>query len=261
MMRVLLVDDEPLAIEWLRLCCVRLDDVTVVGEARDGDEALRKIAELDPDLVLLDIQMPGRTGVSVAADLKGAAGREVVPEVVFVTAYAEFAAQAFELSAADYLLKPVRQDRLAEAVSRARRRRHLNRTYERLEALELRQGIDRPAPAEGYTTEFWIRQRESLVRVDVRDIQRIEASKDYALLYTRLKTFILRITMAELERKLDPGQILRVHRSAFVRLDTVDRAEGDRRAPLRLHTRDGAVVEVGASYARRVATALGVHAG
>jgi DNA-binding LytR/AlgR family response regulator len=257
MMRVLLVDDEPLAIEGLRLCCVRLEDVAVVGEASHADEARQKIAELQPDLVLLDIQMPGGSGLALAAELKGAPG----PEVVFVTAYAEYATDAFDLSATDYLLKPVRRDRLAEAVSRARRRRHISRTYDRLEALEAQQVVAaQSTQPSAYTDAFWIRQREGLVRVDVRDIQRVEASRDYALLFTQLKTFILRITMNELERKLDPRELVRVHRSAFVRPAIIQRVEGDRRNPQRVHTRDGAVLEVGASYGRRVAAALGVIA-
>lgn len=253
-MRVLLVDDEPLAIDRLRRFCMRLDDVTVVGEAGDGHEALGKIAELSPDLVLMDIRMPGRTGVSVATSLVGGPA----PEIVFVTAHAEFAANAFELGAADYLLKPVRQDRLQEAVSRARRRRHLNRTYDRLEALETERAAAARAPEdEAYATELWIRERGAQVRCAVRDIQRIEANRDYVLIYTPLKTFILRATMADLARKLDPREVVRVHRGAFVRLSAVERVEGDRRSPQRLHTRDGAVVEIGASYTRAVAIAFG----
>lgn len=260
-MRVLLVDDEPLAIDRLRRFCMRLDDVTVVGEAGDGHEAVGKIAELSPDLVLMDIRMPGRTGVSVAASLVGGPA----PEVVFVTAHAEFAANAFELGAADYLLKPVRQDRLQEAVSRARRRRHLNRTYDRLEALEALE-TERAAAAgarqdDDYATELWIRERGAQVRCAVRDIQRIEANRDYVLIHTPLKTFILRTTMAELEHKLDPRELIRVHRGAFVRLSTVERVEGDRRRPQRLRTRDGAVIEVGASYTRRTAIAFGWQTG
>jgi DNA-binding LytR/AlgR family response regulator len=239
-MRVFIVDDEPLALDWLRSCLARLTGVEVVGEAADGDAALAAIAAAAPDVVLLDIQMPGRSGVEVARVLAGSAR----PEVVFVTAFSHWAAEAFELDAADYLLKPVRPDRLEEAMSRARRR--------------LSGPSNCAAPAASFESGFWIRQREGLVRVQTADIRRIEADKDYALIHTHLRTHILRTTMRELEAKLDPREIVRVHRSAFVRLSAVARVERGRRSMMRLHTEDGAVVDVGASYTRKVAAALGL---
>jgi len=239
-MRVFIVDDEPLALEWLRACLGRLGGIEIVGEAADGDAALERIAALDPDVVLLDIQMPGRSGVEVARALTGRAR----PEVVFVTAFSHWAAEAFELDAADYLLKPVRADRLEEAMNRARRRLT---------------GAPPAAPAPaGFEAGFWVRHKEGLVRVLVADIRRIEADKDYALIHTHLRTHILRTTMREMEERLDPREIVRVHRSAFVRLSTVRRVERNRRGLMRLHTEDGAVVDVGASYAKRVAAALGL---
>lgn len=239
-MRVFTVDDEPLALDWLRSCLDRLAGVTVIGEARDGDAALEGIAALDPDVVLLDIQMPGRTGVEVARALMGRAR----PEVVFVTAFSHWAAEAFDLDAADYLLKPVRPDRLEEAMNRARRR--------------LDGAGAAPVRADTFESGFWVRHKEGLVRVFVADIRRIEADKDYALIHTHLRTHILRTTMRELEDRLDPREIARVHRSAFVRLSTVRRVERSRRGMMRLHVEDGAVVDVGASYAKRVAQALGL---
>lgn len=239
-MRVFIVDDEPLALDWLRSCLGRLTGVEIVGEAADGDAALERIAALDPDVVLLDIQMPGRSGVEVARALM----RRSRPEVVFVTAFSHWAAEAFELDAADYLLKPVRADRLEEAMNRARRR--------------LTGASATASSPPGFEAGFWVRQREGLVRVLVADIRRIEADKDYALIHTHLRTHILRTTMRELEERLDPKDIVRVHRSAFVRLSTVRRVERNRRGLMRLHTEDGAVVDVGASYAKRVAAALGL---
>ena len=110
----------------------------------------------------------------------------------------------------------------------------------------------------GYETEFWIRKRDGFLRVPVDQILRIEAARDYALLHTETNSHILRITMSELERRLDPGQLLRVHRSAFVRPETVDRIERNDNGVTRLHTKDGAVIEVGPSYAKRVAAAFGI---
>lgn len=244
-MRVFVVDDEPLALEWLINCLARIPGVEVVGEAADGDAALERIALAKPDVVLLDIQMPGQSGVDVARALSGRAR----PEVIFVTAFSHWAAEAFELDAADYLLKPVRPDRLQEAMNRARRRL----------AGPAAGDSDAATPSVGgYESEFWVRHKEGLVRVLVADIRRIEADKDYALIHTRLRTHILRTTMREMENRLDPGQIVRVHRSAFLRLSTVRRVERNRRGLMRLHTEDGAVVDVGASYAKRVAAALGL---
>lgn len=260
-MRILIVDDEPLALERLTHGLGLLDGIELVGSAINGDEALQKIEALRPDLVLLDIQMPGRTGVQVAAALAGKPG----PEVVFVTAFSDFATDAFSLDAVDYVLKPVRLDRLHEAIGRARRRLAERDASERVTALEAELETLRPtAPDEATTafdTELWIPLRDGVVRVDVEQIRRIEAARDYALIHTRLKTYILRITMAELERRLDPEKVLRVHRSAFVRLDTVARVERDGRSLMRLCTEDGALVEVGASYARRVTSALGLDQG
>lgn len=252
-LRVLIVDDEPLAIDHLQRGLQSLPDVEVVGTASDGDGALEEIAALRPDIVLLDVQMPGQTGVQVARALAGAPS----PKVIFVTAFVEHALEAFELDAADYLLKPVRLDRLREAMSRARRN---------LKAEQLR-GAEPAAEAEparqngdGFENELWIRQRDGYVRVDVGQIRRIEASRDYALIHTRAKTYILRTTMGDLEKRLDPRQVLRVHRSAFLRLETVCKVERNGRNLMRLHTEDGAAVDVGVSYAKRVTQALGLEA-
>lgn len=254
--RILVVDDEPLAIERLRYCLRRVPGVELVGEAVDGDAALEQISALKPDLVFLDIQMPGRSGVAVARTLASRPG----PEVVFVTAFAEFAPEAFELEAADYLLKPVRADRVLEAVHRAARRLQIVASFGRASDLETRLRTAAPLSSTGYESELWVRQREGYVRVDVENIKRIEAARDYALIHTSTRTHILRITMGDLERRLDPSQLIRVHRSAFVRLSIVRRVERNGRNLMRLHTEDGAVVDVGASYSKRVSVALRLDA-
>jgi DNA-binding LytR/AlgR family response regulator len=249
-LRVLVVDDEPLAADWLARCLRDLSGVELVGVAVDGDEAIELIEAVRPDLVLLDIQMPGRSGLAVARAIDRVQG----PEVVFVTAFAEHAPEAFELEAVDYLLKPVQVDRLAEAVRRARRRRAMLEAYEKVE------GEAKPAAADrcGYDEELWIRRRDGYVRVRVDQIRRIEAARDYALIHTATKTYIQRATMTELAERLDPAKLLRVHRSAFVRPDAVARVERAGRNVMRLHTEDGAAVEVGVSYVKRVAEALGL---
>lgn len=251
-MRILIVDDEPLALERLRACLALTSGVELVGSAADGDEAELRIAELKPDLVLLDIHMPGRNGIALTRALARTPSR---PEIVFVTAFADFALEAFDLEAADYILKPVRFDRVQEAIRRARRRLREGRDTEA--------GIEpsRPASHEGepaYEDAFWIKQRDGLVRVDIDQIRRIEAARDYALLHTASRTHIMRTTMTELERRLNPARLVRVHRSAFVRIDLIRRVERNGRNLMRLHTEDGAMVDVGASYAARVVSALGL---
>ena len=251
-MRILIVDDEPLALERLRACLELIPDVELVGSAIDGDDAQRRIAELTPDLVLLDIQMPGRNGIAVTRALAQA---QVRPEIVFVTAFSDFALEAFALDAADYILKPVRFDRVQEAIRRAGRRLVAARSPGAGGApLDSPPSHDDP----GYHDAFWIKQRDGFIRLDVSQIRRIEAARDYALLHTASRTYILRATMGELERRLNPAQLVRVHRSAFVRLDLVCRVERNGRNLMRLQTEDGAMVDVGASYTARVVAALGL---
>lgn len=248
---MLIVDDEPLAADWLARCLAEWRDVELVGVAPDAEAARALIAESRPDLVLLDIQMPGESGMALARAISEVRG----PEIVFVTAFAEHAAEAFEVEAADYLLKPVQPDRLAEAVRRARRRRETRVRDE--EVVGAPDGA--PDPAAGtYDEELWIRRRDGFVRVRVSQIRRIEAARDYALIHTAAKTYIQRTTMADLAERLDPAELMRVHRSAFVRLSTVARVERGGRNLMRLHTEDGAAVEVGVSYAKKVAEALGL---
>lgn len=247
-LRVLIADDEPLAVDLMRRSLAAIEGLEVVGTASDGAEALDRIAALTPDVIFLDIQMPGLSGVDVARRLTAEGG----PDVVFVTAFADFATVAFELDAVDYLLKPYRPDRLEETVSRARRRQRPPSP-----------GLSDPAtasppadpdmtPAAAYERTLWVPQRDGLTAVQVQDIERIEAARDYALLFTRSRSFLLRTTMAELERRLDPDELVRVHRSAFVRPEAVVRAERREHSPFRLHMRDGGIVDVGPSYVKRI---------
>jgi len=243
-MRVLLVDDEPLALDRLRTYFADINDVTVVGEAEDGDQALRSIAELKPDLVVLDIQMPGRNGLRTAAEID----IEPRPELVFITAHEHYAPDAFEVEAADYLLKPVRFDRLRQAVDRARKRREVRGQAQRAEVLEGElTALRAKAGEEACERDFWIPGLSGLQRVPIDSIDWIEAARDYVLLQTPSRSYLLRITMAALEEKLAGGPLVRVHRSAFVRPDRVVEVRRSKRA-LSLVLQDGTNVQVGPSY-------------
>ena len=251
-MRVLIVDDEALALDRLRTFFADIEGVEVVGQARDGDEALAKIAELTPDLVILDVQMPGRTGLSAAAELK----TEPRPELVFVTAHEHYAPDAFDVDAADYLLKPVRFDRLRQAVDRARRRRRLREQAERAGKLEEEiASIRANGQAAAEDSGFWVPERDGQRRVPIEAIDWIEAARDYVLLHTDVRSYLLRTTMAALEEKLAGGPLLRVHRSAFVRPDKVVEVKRASRS-LCLILADGAEVQVGPSYVDAVKAAL-----
>lgn len=242
MMRVLIADDEPLALSRLQTLLTGIEDVEVVGLAQDGEEAAAKIEALKPDLALLDIRMPRQSGMALARALDNGAGTEVA----FVTAYDHFAAQAFEVDAVDYLLKPVEPARLAVAIARARRRR----------AGVAPERATPSAPAqEGYVDCFWTPGAQGLVRVDIGQIDWIEAARDYALLHTSTRSHILRTTMSALQAQLDPEVMVRVSRSAFVRRGAVTRVSRQG-GSLIVVLHDGTPVRVGGTYGK-VGLALG----
>jgi two-component system LytT family response regulator len=251
-MRVLLVDDEALALDRLKAFFNDIEGVEVVGQARDGDEALAEIQRLTPELVIMDIQMPGRTGLRAAADLD----IQPRPEIVFVTAHEHYAPDAFDVDAADYLLKPVRFDRLRQAVERARRRRQMREAAERAGKLEEEVAALRTSGSPGLEDNgFWVPERHGQRRVPIESIDWIEAARDYVLLHTSVRSHLLRTTMAALEEKLAGTPLLRVHRSAFVRPDKVVEVKRENRS-LCLVLADGANVQVGPSYVAEVKAAL-----
>ncbi|MBA2934089.1 response regulator transcription factor [Sphingomonas sp. CGMCC 1.13654] len=254
-MRVLLVDDEQLALDRLRVFFGDIENVEVVGEARDGDSAIRQIEELRPDLVILDIQMPGRNGLRTASDI----AVDPRPELIFVTAHEHYAPDAFDLEAADYILKPVRFDRLRVATERARRRRLLHDVAARADRLEAEvQGLrDGHASAARSDPELWVPERHGQRRVPIESIDWIEAARDYVLLHTELRSYMLRATMSMLEDKLAGTALIRVHRSAFVRPARVTEIRHEGRT-MSLILGDGTAVQVGPSYVEAVEQALGV---
>jgi two-component system, LytTR family, response regulator len=254
-MRVLLVDDEALALDRLEVLFADIPEVEIVGKAHDGEEALASMRALHPDLVILDVQMPGRNGLRTAAEIDV----EPRPELVFVTAHEHYAPDAFEVDAADYLLKPVRFDRLRQAVERAKRRRLMRDQAGRADQLAQENADLRahaPAGSE-QEQEFWVPERHGLRRVTFDSIQWIEAAKDYVLLHTPTRSHMMRITMSALEEKLANSPLLRVHRSAFVRPDKIAEVRRAGRN-VTLVLGDGAQVQVGPNYLKRLESTLGV---
>jgi DNA-binding LytR/AlgR family response regulator len=256
-LRILIVDDEPLALDRLRVALQSSNDVAIVGETRTGAEALKQCAALRPDIVLLDIQMPGGTGIEVARRLQST---KEGPELIFVTAFDSFAAEAFEIDASDYLLKPIRADRLLSAIDRANRRMSARRAGDRIAELELVvKKLSQPtlATASSYDAEIWVPRPGGLSRLPVENIVWIEAARDYLLVHTAHRSFILRETMTGMGKRLDPSRMLRVHRSAFVNRAMIDAASRCGRDGLNLTLRNGAVIRVGASYREEVLKSFG----
>lgn len=230
-LRTLIVDDEPLAVERMQILCAKQGGLHLVGTAHDGGAALRMMEALAPDLLLLDIAMPGLDGLGVARALEGRAAR---PSVVFCTAYDQHALAAFDVAAVDYMLKPVAPERLARAVARVREARAA--------------ASPGPAPAPRWTEEFWIPYRSEMVRVAAAYIERIDAERDYMRLTVAGRTLLLHQTISDLERRLDPERFVRLHRSTIVRRDLIARLGHDGEGAWRAELADGSTVRIGRTY-------------
>ncbi|HMS20272.1 MAG TPA: LytTR family DNA-binding domain-containing protein [Sphingorhabdus sp.] len=252
--RTILVDDEKLATQGLQLRLEAFDDVEIVATCLNGREAIRKIKTLKPDLVFLDIQMPGFDGFSVVQGVMD------IDPPLFVTAYSEHAIKAFEAQAIDYLMKPVEPDRLADTMERVRNRLADKRTSEEVE--RLRNVISEVAPdaAENlppadeemssgrFEKLINVKDRGQIFRVDVDTIERIEAAGDYMCIITADNSLILRETMKDLEKRLDPRTFQRVHRSKIVNLDLVRQVKPHTNGECFLILESGAQVKVSRSY-------------
>jgi two-component system, LytTR family, response regulator AlgR len=235
-LRVLVVDDEPLAVERLQILLAKQPGVSLVGTASDGEAALRVIDAVEPDLLLLDIAMPGMDGIDVARALSG---RAEVPLVIFVTAFDNFAVAAFDVAAVDYLMKPVQPDRLARALARARE-------HPRLSAAPA------AAPQSRYVEEFWVPEHHGLVRISADKIDRITAERDYMRLHVGARSWLIHRTIGKLEEELDPALFVRVHRSVILRRDMIVGLTRDEGGHWNARMPDGAEQRIGRSYAENV---------
>ncbi|WP_394659186.1 LytR/AlgR family response regulator transcription factor [uncultured Novosphingobium sp.] len=238
-LRTLIVDDEPLAVERLQVICAKLEGVTVIGTAGDGEAGLRLIDALEPDLVLLDMTMPLKDGLGVARVL---ATRSKPPAVIFVTAHDQFAVEAFDLEAVDYVLKPVSPERLQRAVQRVGQRRGQGASVAPI-----------PATAESeWLTEFWVPHRSELVRVAAADIDRIDAERDYVRLHVNGQSYMLLQTITSLEERLDPTQFIRIHRSCILRQDRIGGLRHEGLGVWSAETTAGQVLRIGRTYLAKV---------
>ena len=242
-LRTMIVDDEPLAIERMQVLCAELDQLQVVGTASDGEAALRLADKLRPDLMLLDMTMPGIDGLAVARQL---GKRAEPPAVIFVTAHEDFAVEAFDLEAVDYVLKPVAAERLERAIDRAVARRERARGE----------------PAGEWLSEFWVPHRSELLRIAVDQVDRIDAERDYVRLHVGHdagagRSYLLLQTIAGLEDRLDPNRFIRIHRSTILRRDRIKGLRHEGLGVWSAELDNGEALRIGRTYLRKVKSMAG----
>ena len=238
-LRTLIVDDEPLAVERLQILCARLPDLELTGTASDGQAALRLAEALSPDLILLDVSMPGLDGLGVARAL---GQRSASVSIIFTTAFDQFAVAAFDVAAIDYLLKPVAGDRLNRAIGRVRAQRATPAV------------ASRPSP---WTEEFWVPHRSEVIRIAAGSIDLIEAERDYMRLHVGARSFLIHKTITELEQQLDPAVFIRLHRSTIVPRHSVASLRHDGGGIWDAVLRDGKVLRIGRSFLPAVRALIG----
>ena len=241
-LRVLIADDEPLAAERLQLLLARAEGAQLVGTASDGDSAIHLTEALHPDVLLLDIAMPGLDGIGVARAL---AAQTPSPAVVFVTAFDQFAVAAFEVEAVDYLMKPVDPNRLQRALDRAR-------SY-----LQQRSAQPSTKNASKWLEEFWASDLSGLVRIGARDVDRVSAERDYMRLHVGRRSWLIHHSMSALEEGLDPDLFVRLHRSAIVRKDFIAGFTRNPSGRWIARLSDGTEQPVGRLYSDRVRVIAG----
>jgi two-component system LytT family response regulator len=220
-LRVLIADDERLARQRLEDLLVHESGVEIVGRTDNGPMTIAAIRELEPDLVFLDIQMPGKTGLEVVRDI----GADDMPPVIFTTAY-DHAVAAFDLAAIDYLIKPFDDERFEKAFRRARKMIELNQVSKLSEELRAllgtRAGQSGAVDKSQYLERIAVEMRGQVRVVPVKQIDYMIASGPYAELYVGDKRYLIRERMQTLEERLDPAKFFRIHRSAIVRLDLIE---------------------------------------
>lgn len=229
--RVLVIDDERLARLGVTARLQRHSDILVQGECATGEEAIPAIERLGPDLVFLDVQMPGLSGLEVLRALQG----KFMPRVIFLTAYDDYALEAFEAEAIDYLLKPIDEGRFEAALSRARRVLRLDRHEDLCGMLETSLSLESPHPASlkrplidspsPQLRRFAIRRGREVSFVELAEVDWIEGLGDYAGLHVNGRTHLVRETLTSLALRLDSHHFLRIHRSTIVRVDRIIRVD------------------------------------
>lgn len=255
MMRILVVDDEPLACGGVCSRLANQPDIEVIGTCGDGESARAYIVAQTPDLVFMDVQMPGMSGLEVLEQMPP----QQRPMTVLLTAYDRFAIRAFEIHALDYLLKPIDDERFLEALDRARHALALRRHSARVAGADGVAGIQ--PPVAGYATQFTARIGHRIIFIKATDIDWIEAAGDYAGLHVSGKVHLVREPLHKLASRLDPARFVRIHRSTIVCIERVMElaALSNRDSLLRL--RDGTPLRASRTYVDNLRAALATRCG
>ncbi len=258
MIRALLVDDEELARRGLTLRLADYPDIEISGHCRNGQEAIDAVAEQKPDVVFLDIQMPGMDGFDVVRRL---AGRNM-PNIIFVTAYDQFALKAFEAHALDYLLKPINAQRLDEAIERLRHtlrdqkapgeRQKLLDLVCRLSGKELTLDEALDDSAGQYPSRIELREGTGVIFVETNDVDWIDAAGDYMCLHACGETHVIRTTMKRFESQLDPEQFVRIHRSTLVNWNRVVSVQPHKNGDYNVGLKTGGLLRMSRTYAQKL---------
>ncbi|MCA9727212.1 MAG: response regulator [Candidatus Eisenbacteria bacterium] len=249
MIRTLLVDDELPGREGLRLRLAHEPDIEIVGEAADGSEAVALTRSFEPDLLFLDIQMPGTDGFQVLDAIAG----EHLPMVIFVTAHDEHAVRAFEVGAVDYLLKPVGMDRLRQALERVRHATARDRRWQQGERVAaLLDSLETGPQASSYLRRFAIREGDRYRLLAANDVDWIQGAGNYLELHAGSRTALVRMTIREVEGRLDPERFVRIHRSTIVNVESIREIVPEWHGDSEVVLRSGQVVRMSRTYRHRL---------
>jgi two-component system LytT family response regulator len=249
--RTLIVDDEPIAREGLRVQLVKDSTVEIVAECGNGLEAVTAIQELAPDLVFLDVQMPGMDGFEVLA----AVGAEEMPAVIFVTAYDKYALKAFDVSAVDYLLKPFDAERFQKAFQRAKdqlQKRDIDSVNKTLRNL-----LETIQPSRKYIERFVVKSGGRIFFLQASEIDWIEAADNYVGLHAGRETHLIRETLTALEEKLCPDDFIRIRHSAIINIKRIREFQPLFKGEYQILLQSGAKITSSRRYRKRIADLLG----
>ena len=255
--KTLIVDDEPLARRNLRVLLEKDPQIEILGECRNGREAVKSIKSLSPDLVFLDIQMPEMDGFDVLQE----AGADQIQAIIFVTAFDRYALKAFEVHALDYLLKPFDDARFQSALAKAKtqiKEREINKLSKKLLALleERESKREHPSQQERYLTRLMVKLASRVVLLKVDEIDWIEADGNYAKLHVGRKSHLLREKMHDLEAQLNPQNFVRIHRSIIVNLDRIKEMQPHFNGDYIVVLEDGSQLKLSRSRREHLATRL-----
>lgn len=240
--RTVIADDEVLARQKLRMFLTQVPDVEVIGEAASATELLSLVQSCKPELLLLDIRMPGMTGLELAKELEQSPDLQV-PHVVFVTAYDNYAVDAFEIQAIDYLLKPFTPERLRASLQRVR---------EQIATRRRNEGKLQQNASDAYANRIVFKSRGRILFLPVSDIRWIGAEENYVRVCTETESHLLRETMQSIEQRLDPQWFLRVHRSAIVNLRYVKEVRAETRGDFVVQLVNGLKIAMSRTYHSRI---------